>query len=332
VNNAAVKILTPNHHTAYLCLLAKTGHEFDVIGHWDSDNRPLPLNVKLIDRRTAFHELDAHDVIIGHNLIKDFRLLLRALCILKKPCIQVIHGSNSGLGETKGTTRRAAKRIAKSLLLRGLVSSLRLRGVEVVFISEYNRQTWAMSGTVIDHGIPVDEMNEYSGDDETLLTVGNALHREYFELPAILKVRDAVPLRIIGVNPGIAGARPSRDWDELKTAYSRCRAYLNFTREPERGYTLCTLEAMATGMPVVTLRHRVSPIVDGWNGFVVDDAETMAARAKLLLADRELARRLGQNARRTIVERYGIDRFVAGWNEVLTTAVSGARAVISESR
>ncbi len=193
----------------------------------------------------------------------------------------------------------------------------RLNGVEFVFISESVRSSWNLPGSVIHPGIPIDEMMPNNGAIGSLLIVGNDLHREHFDFDAILKLSKALPLKVVGKNPHIPEAKPASSWQELKKFYGSCRAYVNVTREPEDGYNLATLEAMASGMPVVTLAHPTSPIKDGYNGLVARNKEGLLEKGHILLDDWQLAKRLGDNARRTIIQDFAIDRFVHEWNEVL---------------
>ena len=58
------------------------------------------------------------------------------------------------------------------------------------------------------------------------------------------------------------------------------------------------LEAMATGMPVVTLPNPTSPIEDGVNGFVSDDPARLRDGVMELLEDGRKAALLGTAAGR----------------------------------
>jgi glycosyltransferase involved in cell wall biosynthesis len=75
---------------------------------------------------------------------------------------------------------------------------------------------------------------------------------------------------------------------------------------------LAVLEAMASGTPVVCSRVGGLPEVvrDGETGFLVEpgDVGELRDRLALLLADRRLARRLGDNARQLVLERFTWER------------------------
>jgi len=135
-------------------------------------------------------------------------------------------------------------------------------------------------------------------------------------------LRGNIPSTIVGQNPSIPGARLARSWDELKGFYRSHRVYLNTTiQQYESGYNLSMLEAMATGMPIVALANPDSPIIDGVNGFISDNLEYLRDKVFLLMRDVDLARRLGQAARETVLREFTVDRFAQEWNQVFTAAV-----------
>jgi spore coat protein SA len=74
---------------------------------------------------------------------------------------------------------------------------------------------------------------------------------------------------------------------------------------------LAAIEAMASGTPVVASRlgGLAEVVVDGETGFLVEpgDSEELGARLEALLADSQLARRMGEAARRMVLERYTWD-------------------------
>jgi len=152
------------------------------------------------------------------------------------------------------------------------------------------------------------------------------LHREHFAFDELMQIQKQVPVSVIGVNPHVPGSRPSKSWNELKWLYCRHRAYLNLTREPEAGHNLALLEAMASGMPVISLKHPFTPIRDGENGFLVERVPQAVERAKQLMADDELARRLGRCARDTVGRQYSLNVFRERWGELLAESIRSALA------
>jgi len=312
-----MKVLTINRHTAYLYLLSKTDHQFFVAGgeRWgDFAQRPMPKNVIILNEPVDGKIIKSFDVVIGHDPLHDLMNLGLLAVRHGIPYIQILHGRCERTGYKRSFLVRQVKRLYRHLILKPISLS---KFVRFVFISPSVQKSWKLPGTVICPGIPIDEMIPYRGDKETLLIVGNDLHREHFDFTALQEVRKALPVKIVGRNPKILEAAPAASWEELKELYSSCRAYLNITREPEDGYNLATLEAMASGMPVLTLQHPTSPIRDGLNGLVAKDINELIEKGQKLLQNHDLAKKLGENARKTILEKFSIQRFVEDWDKIL---------------
>jgi glycosyltransferase involved in cell wall biosynthesis len=95
----------------------------------------------------------------------------------------------------------------------------------------------------------------------------------------------------------------------------------------EDGYNLALLEGMATGMPVVSTRAPGSPVVDGDNGFLSDDAGALHDGARSLLGDLGLARRMRARAREAVLDQFGVGAFVSGWHSAIERATEAYEGV-----
>ncbi len=182
-------------------------------------------------------------------------------------------------------------------------------------ISGMKRDSWGLDGPIVKPGIPLDDYDGFEGSVAEALSVGNLFVERDFMLgySAIAEGLADLPYRLVGVNPSLPGVRQAEDWDELRSFYRTHRVYVNATVEAfEDGYNLGMLEAMATGMPVVTTRNATSPIVDGQNGFVCDTPDQMRECVQKLLDDPELARAMGSCARETVGRAFGLDAFRRG--------------------
>ncbi len=120
----------------------------------------------------------------------------------------------------------------------------------------------------------------------------------------------------ISANVNITGNRPHGD---LPDVYAAADVFL-LTSHYE-GFGRVVLEAMLAGRPVVATRcgGPEDLVVDGHNGFLAarDDADTLAARVCMLLADPSLAEELGARGARFAEERFGLpalaDRLIDTW-------------------
>jgi glycosyltransferase involved in cell wall biosynthesis len=316
------KILSFNWHEPYLCLLARMGYDFLVVEpeiapdryrYWDENMRPVPENVRLISMTTAIEmlELGELDLIIAHNIkdligVKEYSL----------PKIIVFHNCLTTEIKLGNDTVCRTDYLDK-------VDSL-LAGVQKVFISEKKRQDWGLKGEVILPGLDVTEYGGYRGENAVVLQVGNLLReRDLMMGYSISKqIVGDHPLTTLGLNPQIPGSRLSQGFDDLLEHFRQSRLFINTTvNEFEDGYNLSMLEAMATGMPIVSSWNESSPLVNGENGFVSKDLTYLNSRIEFLLKNPEEAKRLGDNARKTVQDVFPLHRYLQSWRKVIETSV-----------
>ncbi len=114
--------------------------------------------------------------------------------------------------------------------------------------------------------------------------------------------------------------------DEVARAYHAIDVYLVTSRQ--EGGPKAVLEAMASGVPLVTTRvGQAQELVDpGRNGLLVDvdDAEAIAAGAAAIYGDESLAGAL-RSAGRSLANRYAIEHLDGNWNELLDGFVASER-------
>lgn len=114
-----------------------------------------------------------------------------------------------------------------------------------------------------------------------------------------------------------------RPMERMEEVYQAADIAIIPTRGAE-GTSLSCLEAMATGLPVITTPVGGLPnlIIDGWNGYVVDlnHGELAPAVAKLLKSPR-IAARFGRRNRQMAVEAFDLKIWRRKWMEVIKKVV-----------
>ena len=140
------------------------------------------------------------------------------------------------------------------------------------------------------------------------------------------------PCRLVGSDPDRPGGEPADSWDHLKSLLRSHRCFIHTSsQQADEGYDLALLEAMAIGMPVVSTVSPNSPVRDGVSGFVSDDIAYLRDGVRRLLADRELAVQMGQEARHRVLQEFTLKRFILSWQAALEAASEGWSRVAGAS-
>ena len=103
-------------------------------------------------------------------------------------------------------------------------------------------------------------------------------------------------------------------------------AYVSPTRVPGEGFGLAFAEAMACGLPALTMNYGGSAEIceDGSSGFVLpEDLARWTATLERLAGDGELAQRVGEEARKRIARRFSPAAVAEAYLRIYEGAVSG---------
>jgi len=211
--------------------------------------------------------------------------------------------------------------------------------IPIAHVTHFNHLVWDCGHaptTVVEHGV-VDPGGLYTGDRAAIGLVmnepvrrGRAVGTDL--LPAFAEV---APLHVWGIGADrLTGhfdlgerLRPQGDLgqDALHAGLARCRVYLHTPRWTSLGLSL--IEAMHLGMPVVAVDStEASRAVSPGAGVVSADVGALVRAVRELLADPELAHRMGKQAREHALANYGLDAFLRNWDALLDRVTSGGGA------
>lgn len=200
----------------------------------------------------------------------------------------------------------------------------------VVHVTPFNALMWDNGSSptrVIEHGVIAPVGVRYSGELARGLVVINELRSRGRRLGAdvFARSREAVPLDLVGMAATELGGLGEIPHDQLAAFQARYRFLFNPIRYTSLGLAVC--EAMMIGMPIVGLAttEMVTAVEDGVSGYVDTDPARLIERMRALLADPSEARRLGDGARRTALERFSIGRFTRDWDEALALVTGASR-------
>jgi glycosyltransferase involved in cell wall biosynthesis len=198
----------------------------------------------------------------------------------------------------------------------------------VVHVTHFNRLFWDCGTTptrVIEHGI-VDPGHRYTGELDRTAVVINEPRRRWRVtgtdlLPAFA---EATPIDLFGMGAdAVADLVPGRiepyddvPQEKMHLELGRRRAYLHPIRWTSLGLSL--LEAMHLGMPVAALATtEVVEAVPAGAGVVSTDPAVLAGALERWRHDPDEATEVGRAARAAALARYGLDRFLADWDQLL---------------
>jgi hypothetical protein len=194
----------------------------------------------------------------------------------------------------------------------------------IVHVTYFNDLFWdcAPSPTrVIEHGI-VDPGYRYTGElPRVAVAINEARRRGRVTGTDLLpRLNGTVPFDLFGIDAGALGGVDDPPQEVLHRELPRRRAYLHPIRWTSLGLAL--LEAMHLGVPVVALATTEVPeAVPPDAGIVSTRVDELRAGIERLIADPDEARELGLRGRVAALERYGLQRFLDDWDDLLEEVV-----------
>lgn len=320
MDKRGLRILTFNWHEPYIYMLAETAHLFDIVEpcagrgflrRWDLSVRPIPENARIIGWEAARDGLrrNVYHVVLCHNFAD-----IALVCDFPTPAVLLFHNRLTGELALGGDTVSRAEYLSH-------VAPLARRAVKLVFVSDAKKADWGFDGDVIPHGVDVSRFGPYAGNILKALRIGNLVKERAVMLGYDLQERivEGMGDTLIGHNPSIPRSVRPACFGMFKSIVSAHRLYLNTAVSPyEDAYNLSMLEAMASGVPVISSAHPQSFIVNAMNGFISGDVGELRRCADDLLCDHALARSLGAEGRETVAGLFPMRRFVMRWNQVFS--------------
>lgn len=196
------------------------------------------------------------------------------------------------------------------------------------------------SNYVISSYVDPDIYDNWNGQTQEILTFQN----DYFtrlnhvDLAGIhvypnyaqyLKILRDVPCRLHGVNNKIEACKGPVDWETQKRLYRDCRAYFSLGSKPS-WYTYNLMEAMMTGMPVITFGKQMGTyqcehfketyilpdlINNGTDGYCLDDTKDLLNACKTVLKDFSTAQAISINSRKFALKYFSKSVQKEKWKE-----------------
>lgn len=323
--NEPLNILTATTHERYEVNLCKTGHNFYALNipgqkTWDTDYAQIPENYHIIDYIPDYIDID---LILSHTSCSRLQILHNIVARLQS-----------------NTLDRVAVPIVRHthvlpdirMNIEQQVKSFNSITVDIdSFISEYSAEKWARSNKssmIVEHGIDTKFWRPTEIGDERLnacLSIVNDWpNRDWccgFNLWR--ETSFGLPVSVYGKSPGFS--LPAQSTEHLRQIYSTHSIFYNTSLHSPVPTVL--MEAMACGCAIVSTANCMIPeiIEHGHNGLLSNDPKELRTHLEYLLANPNKARELGYNAKKTIEEKFTIDRFINTWNRIFFTAIENKK-------
>lgn len=316
--NEQLNILTADTHERNQTFMAKTGHNFYSLQHpsfkkWNSSFSPVPDNYIIFDEKLGNfqipHILD-FDIVLSQNKFGQFQILSQIARAANLPLISLEHT------------------LPMEMWTRNDRTSLRnMRGDINVFISNYSKTEWGFddvpNSITINHGIDTDLFNPGNSErkQHILSVVNDWIGREYFcGFKTWQNVTNGLPVFPVGETAGFS--QPAKDINELVSFYQTSQIFINTSKVSP--IPMALLEAMSCGCMVISTATCMIPeiVQHGYNGLISNDEKELRKYLEKALHDKEMCKEMGDNARKTIVEKYGLSQYIENWNNVFYQAAN----------
>lgn len=317
-----INVLTAPTHERYESGLAKTSCQFygwqgPGIKGWTESYAKVPSNYMLMNPNLGNNQIPLDvdiDICLSQNKFGQFQVMKAVSHQLQCPFISLEHT----LPPSEWTNAQ-------------LIPHREMAGDVNVFISEYSRDKWGWTketANVIHHGVDTDLFSPappsdwqtpqwVEKEDVVCSVVNDWMNRDWccgFRIWQSITgwPKPIFPLNVWGSTPGLS--QPTNGVGHLVQELRRSRVFLNTSLISPVPTSL--LEAMSVGCAVVTTDNCMLPeiIEDGVNGFITNDIDKLRWHTQNLLKNRDLADKIGEAGRETIMQRFSMDKFVKNWN------------------
>lgn len=180
------------------------------------------------------------------------------------------------------------------------------------------KETYDIDIPYIPLGLDPGTYGGWTGEDGTVLSIIHSYEERGWHYPLYREAMEGLPtLHVDHLDPD----QVVFDYAAIQRALRRSRVYLH---DGEQEYTITLIEAMMTGMPLVSFRipgiERY--VVHGENGFVGETAAEIRQHCQRLLDDDGLAERMGSVSRQMAIRDFHEERWRAQWIEAIDAFVS----------
>ena len=303
-------ILTFPTHERYESQLCKTGHNFysfhlPNLKKWNYAQIKPPENYYILPEENIC-EYIPYDFILVQSKYWQYQVAQQINNVLQLPILCLEH--------TLPTPQTISQE--NLAMMKQMIGNIN------VFISKFSQEAWGINYNtkIIHHGIDSNTFRPMSENKQNyVLTVANDfVNRDYcLNYKGWQRVTKDLQTKLVGDTKGLSESAASTE--DLVLEYNKAKVYFNSSTLSPIPTSL--LEAMSCGCAVVSTATCMIPeiIENGVNGFISNDESELRSYIELLLNDDDLNKKLGENARNTIMTKFSEEKFINEWNNVFDT-------------
>jgi len=171
------------------------------------------------------------------------------------------------------------------------------------------KESFGVDVPYIPIGLDPQAYGPYTGEDVTALSVIHSWKDRGWNHATWAEATEGLPTTHVDhLDP----TKPVLRYEDILRVMRRSRLYVH---DAEQEYTITLIEALMTGMPIVSFRlPGIERYVEhGKNGFVIDDAKELREACQVLLHDADLAAKMGAHSRVIAVRDYAEERWRRDW-------------------
>jgi hypothetical protein len=214
--------------------------------------------------------------------------------------------------------------------------------IRPVFISEFKKQSWQLDGSVILPGIDTIEfVNCWTGrnnkivfkdnyDNFALRVCSNFEHRDFmngYRIGNNVLSQLRYPNVVLGEGNNPAQRLPNTVFT-ISNNLEHYKEYLSMARfmfsanvpQFEDWYNLSSLEAVATGTPLIMTQHERQSLIPDFTKYfplVSDDYNLLISECKKMFMDYDYASHVSKLQNGFINKYFSLSKFITSWTEVL---------------
>jgi len=309
--NSPLRIASHACHEGFQVSLAKCNTEWMFIPSpegktWDADYRKMPNNIIEISQE-QFNKMDFIDLTMSHT-IQQIQGMQKMSDFFGIKHINLNH-----IYPNPSFNDRYIKTINESR-----------KDAVKVFTTEHQANEWGYGASeceIIGHGVDTDHFKDWTTVGGKIISVANFYQDRGDELGYDIYldlVRNLGKDKFFHIGKSSNNSsEAAKNYNHLASLYQVGYIFINTCHRSVLPTTL--VEAMSTGMPVVTKNNPTIDklIVNGENGFKVENSKEMTECITMLINNRDLAFKIGKGARKTAIEKYNMDKFIGKWDTLL---------------